>query len=721
MALKILRWIILITFVTTLFAAQPAAAWDYNQPAPDLVGVLGNGAFGKTIDVLPNGNFVVTDPQYSGFFAFTIGAVYLYNGRTHQLINVIIGSHTGDNVGSGGVVVLANGDYVVNSPSWRYNDGATTYTNAGAVTLCSATAGCSGFVSAANSLIGNHKDDSVGLGGVTPLAGGGYVVSSLYWGDGPLEYGAITACPPAGCKGTVSQANSLIGEHNQDKIGSYGVKPLPNGAYLVMSPYWDNGSINAAGALTYCPAAGCTGLISGNPVSGNSLVGTSVSDNIGLNLAFLTGGGYVTWSYSWDNGLATDVGAVTACPATGCLPGPVSAANSFIGSQSGDMVGSMDLGVTPLPNGGFVVASWRWSNGPAAHAGAVTVCPAAGCAGISINQTNSLVGSKTDDNVGGVGSVALNGGGYVVLSPVWSNGAALSVGAVTACPAAGCTGVVDVTNSLVGSQPNDKIGGAVAALPNGGFVVSSTYWSGQTGAVTVCPAAGCAGTVISALNSLVGSLPGDSVGSSLTVLADGSFVVGSPYWTNGGAAKAGAATHCPAAGCKGIISPANSLVGTLGDDGVGEKILPLANGQYLVGSTHWANGAVGYAGALSQCPASGCSGSISNLNSMVGSHLNDQIGAKITALPSGGYYFLTSNWDNGALADAGAATLCQAKGCSGQISAANSVQGGEASAGVNMTADYDPVNMVLIVGRPSENRVSFFTYRRQLFLPALRR
>ena len=547
------------------------------------------------------------------------------------------------------------------------------------------------------------------------------MVSSLYWGDGIVDFGAVTACPASGCKGILTAANSLVGSQNGDAVGSYGVHPLPNGSYLVLSPYWDNGSVINAGALTYCPAAGCTGQVSGAPGAGNSLVGLSNSDYVGRNVVDLVGGGFVTWSEFWSNGANANVGAVTACPVTGCLPGPVSVANSFIGNQPGDMVGSADFGVTPLPNGSFVVASFRWSNGPAAHAGAVTVCPAAGCAGISINQANSLVGSKTDDGVGGLGSVVLTGGGYVVLSPTWSNGAAVSVGAVTACPAAGCTGVVDVTNSLVGSQPNDKIGLSVAVLPNGGFVLGSFYWSGQTGAVTVCPAAGYAGMVISALNSLVGSQPGDSVGSSLSVLTDGSYVVGSPYWANGAAAKAGAVTHCPAAGCKGIISPANSLVGTQTNDGVGEKIFTLTNGQYLVGSTHWANGAAGYAGALSQCPASGCFGSISTLNSIVGLHVNDQVGAEISALPTGGYYFLSDNWDNGALGDAGAATLCPAEGCSGQISAANSVLGGVTSAGINMNATYDPINMVMIVGRPSENRVSFLTYRRQLFLPTMRR
>ena len=52
-------------------------------------------------------------------------------------------------MGSHGVRVLSGGDYVVSSPNW---DGAVA--NAGAATWGSGTAGVSGAVSAANSLVG---------------------------------------------------------------------------------------------------------------------------------------------------------------------------------------------------------------------------------------------------------------------------------------------------------------------------------------------------------------------------------------------------------------------------------------------------------------------------------------------------------------------------------------------------------------------------------------
>ena len=57
--------------------------------------------------------------------------------------NSLFGSTTSDNVGSGGIVALPSGNYVVVSPSWNYSSVATT---AGAVTWCSGTSGRSGTV-----------------------------------------------------------------------------------------------------------------------------------------------------------------------------------------------------------------------------------------------------------------------------------------------------------------------------------------------------------------------------------------------------------------------------------------------------------------------------------------------------------------------------------------------------------------------------------------------
>ena len=85
---------------------------------------------------MPNGNIVVTDPDYNGGIGVQAGAVYLYNGASGALISMLTGTAAGDQVGSSGVTVLSNGNYVVRSPDW--DNGAVA--DAGAVTWGDATA-----------------------------------------------------------------------------------------------------------------------------------------------------------------------------------------------------------------------------------------------------------------------------------------------------------------------------------------------------------------------------------------------------------------------------------------------------------------------------------------------------------------------------------------------------------------------------------------------------
>ena len=117
------------------------------------MGPAGSGTFGSTVTVLPNGNIVVTDPTYSiPSGAANVGAVYLYDGATLAMISTLKGSTADDQVGNGGITVLTNGNFVVSSPSW--DNPSPVAADAGAVTWCSATTGCNGTVSAANSLVG---------------------------------------------------------------------------------------------------------------------------------------------------------------------------------------------------------------------------------------------------------------------------------------------------------------------------------------------------------------------------------------------------------------------------------------------------------------------------------------------------------------------------------------------------------------------------------------
>jgi hypothetical protein len=711
--------------------AAAFANFDDPNPSP------GN-QFGQSVLPLSTGDVVVTSP-YDDYGGTDAGAVYLFNGATGALISALRGSHAGDSigldgvkpvgdgnfvvlssnwdngaiadagavtwgsgtagikgtinaanslvgstpvdqVGFGGVTVLTNGNYVVSSPF--FNNGATS--DAGAATSGSGAAGVKGTISAANSLVGNASNNTVSGGGVTPLTNGNYVVRSTGWDNGATaNVGAATwGSGTAGVKGVVSAANSLIGSTAEDAVG-YFVTPLKNGSYVVGNVFWDNGAASDAGAATWgSGTAGVKGAVS----AANSLVGSTSNDLVGAQVVALTNGNYVVGSSQWNKGGLSDAGAATWGSGTAGVKGAISTANSLIGSTASDEVG---YAVTPLTNGNYVVTSYHWDNGATANVGAVTW--GSGTAGIKgvISAANSLIGSTAGDTVGFPGVTALTNGNYVVTSPYWNNGAASDAGAATwGSGTAGVKGTISVANSLVGSATNDSVGiGGVTALTNGNYVVSSNYWGnlgiGQAGAATW--GSGTAGVMgaVSAANSLVGSAVDDEVGvGGIIALSNGNYVVSSFYCDNSGLSNAGAATWgSGTVGVKGAVSAANSLVGTGVNDIVGYGVTPLTSGNYVVRSPDWDNGGVVDAGAATWgSGTAGIKGAVSAANSLVGSTTNDLLGYTVIALANGSYVVNDYQWNNGAVVDAGAVTWGSGTmGVSGAINSQNSALGAAAN------------------------------------------
>ncbi len=640
--------------------------------------------FGATVVALSRGNVVITSP-YDDAGGTDAGAVYLFNGSTGALISTLRGSTAGDQVGSSGVTVLANGNYVVCSLNW--DNGAVV--NAGAVTWGNGTTGVSGVVSAANSLVGSKASDMVGSGGVTVLSNGNYVVASGSWDNGVIvDAGAATwGSFTTGVSGVVSAANSLVGSSASDMVGSGGVTALSNGNYVVCSPYWDSGTGNDVGAATWSSGAtGVTGVVS----AVNSLVGSTASDQVSnYGVTALTNGNYVVRSPNWHSGTVISAGAATWGSGTTGVRGVVSAVNSLVGTTASDMVGY--AGVTALSNGNYVVVSQTWHKGAVINAGAATW--GSGTIGVSgvVSVANSLVGSTAGDYVGSYGVTVLSNGNYVVRSPSWDNGAITDAGAATwGSGATGVAGVVSAANSLVGSTADDNVGtSGVTALSNGNYVVASGSWDNgvivDAGAATWGSGTTGMTGAVSAANSLVGATAGDNVGSGgVTALSNGNYVVSSGSWDNGAVVNAGAATWgSGTAGVTGVVSAANSLVGATAGDNVGSGgVTALSNGNYVVSSGSWDNGAVVNAGAATWgSGTAGVTGVVSAANSLVGSTASDMVGGYgVAALSNGNYVVRSPNWDNGAVTDAGAATWGNGTtGVIGVVSAANSLVGSTAA------------------------------------------
>ena len=520
--------------------------------------------------------------------------------------------------------------------------------------------------------------------------------------------GAVTWCSGvSGCQGPISAANSLVGSAANDLVSisagvDLGVVALSDGDYVVFSSYWD-GVAADVGAATWCSGVGgCTGPIT----SANSLVGSQAGDRVGYqsyqSIVGLEDGDYVVRSPFWD-GAAADVGAVTWCSgASGCT-GTVSDANSLVGSSASDEISYW--GVAELSDGNFIVASCEW-DGAAANVGAVTWCSGAGgCTG-TVSSANSLVGSSLNDSVGYYGLFPLSGGAYVVGSQNYDGGA-IDTGAATFCSGlGGCTGVVSSANSLVGSSAHSQMSMAVLVLADGDYVIVGENYNGMLiGAATWCSGtAGCTG-VVSAGNSLTGGVSAEGAAA----LSDGSYVVGGPL----------GATWCSGDGaCNGAVaSSANTL---LVDHVSQQRITVLSGGNYLVNSPEWGPNSEG---AVTWCPAGGgCNGkTVSGANSLVGSYEFDYLGWTPGAeLPDGNYLVFTGSWGE---EDQGAVSLGDGLlGSAGLLSLSNSVFGNSSSQGDFMPYAYDALRHRLAVGRCLDNTVTLFTFQvHRLYLPAVRR
>lgn len=656
------------------------------------------GNFGKQIETLNNGNVVITAHQQGA------GAVYMFSS-TGALISTLAGSDVNDSVGSAGVTTLSNGNYVVSSPLWNIGRGAVTFVNG--------STGLNGVVSSTNSLTGAHVNDSVGVGGVTALSNGNYVVNSPNLRTDTLSnVGAVTwGSGSTGTTGSVDSSNSLIGNATNDRVGSGGVTALANGGYVVVSPGWGA----QRGAVTWVSDASTTG-VSGVISSTNSLVGRwgtdipngslAAGDSVGSGgLIKLSNGKYlisspvtnsspVSLNGQSDTQLLT--GALTwVDPAVG-VRGVIGSANSMVGTITGDSLGSGGIvEVGAAGSGNFVVISPMWHNGtytvPALGnrqakdyqnvSGAVTfVNGSTGLTG-TLNSGNSLIegtNPAADAGAGKGGVTVLANGNYVVKSrsgATWGDGST------------GIAGVIDATNTLLMGT-----GSSVLALSNGNYVVSSPDFNSQKGAVTWGNGTSGVKGVVSSANSLT-SLNADAVGSGgIKEVGGSNYVVLSPLWQS----QKGAVTWgSGSVGVSGVVSSSNSLVGDIHGpvvDRVGlGGITVLSNGNYVVTSYGWnySTGAVTWGSA-----SAGVAGVVSSTNSMVGAHTTDSVGyGGVTALSNGNYVIASPRWANGNVLWAGAATWGNgATGSVGVVGSSNSLVG---------QATYDQVSSGGVVALPN--------------------
>ena len=689
------------TKIIKLFLVLPIFTSSLTAQTSTLNGPIGSEKFGEEIKVLPNGNFVIVDSYYDDGATANVGAVYLYNGQTKQLISTLKGDQANDFVGFGGITVLANGNYVVRSLQWRYGGSSSK----GAVTFCNTNTGVNGVVSATNSIVGNTFFDNV-RGAIYALPNGNYVICSPGWAFGK---GANTLCNGVtGRVGLLTTATSLTGAVDTDGIGG-SITILSDGNYVVNSTGYQNGK----GAITWCSST--TGLV-GTVSTTNSLYGRSANDFVGNHTYALTNGNYVACVNDWDlNGGNNNIGAVVLC--RGSVAAEVNATNAMIGTSSFYFLGSSFI--TVLNNGNYVINSGGMSASGGIQAfGAATWCSGTLpigqniSVGSTVSASNSIIGNKTGDRVG-QSTFALTNGNYVVASSGWGNGSNINAGAVTWADGTQ-TGsfVVSSSNSIVGVTAGDRVGGInefgvtndkdIIVLSNGNYVIRTPYWDNtassftNAGAVRLCNGTAASFGTLNASNSLVGSFSNYRLGEFVTGLTNGNYVtsgVFSSTWASG------------ITGIVGNVTPSNSLKGP--NNTQIEQVFALTNGNYIVRSIF--DSGNGSFGAATLCKGNETNGGqlIGTYNSLTGSTNQSAVVTTIKALTNDKYIVYSQQLINNGALQVGAVTLGNGGLSSAQkkITACNSIIGDEThvmdnffGSAYNYTYDY-----LIAASRPNLN------------------
>ncbi|MFN8533067.1 MAG: hypothetical protein U0556_05940 [Dehalococcoidia bacterium] len=210
-----------------------------------LVGQEPGDRAGDLLFALPNGHGVAVSRLFDFLGDANRGAVTWINGNTGKApnnastgqlgsTNSLVGAATGDQAGSGGILILSDGNFVIFSPEWG-SGGAADF-GKGAATWVNGATGAIGTIDATNSFLGAAIGDEVGSGQNIALPNGAYAFASPTANASNPDAGLVTRLSGGGpLTGTVSNANSFFGQLN-NRVGSGGLKTIDGDDFVVLSP-----------------------------------------------------------------------------------------------------------------------------------------------------------------------------------------------------------------------------------------------------------------------------------------------------------------------------------------------------------------------------------------------------------------------------------------------------------------------------------------------------
>lgn len=235
--------------------ALPIGATHSGDISGDQLGSQGTTA-------LPNGNFIITSIRDDEAGVTDAGSVILVDGITGVQIGATFsGDVTEDRLGSNGIIVLANNNFVISSTTDDMGE-IQAGDQVGSAILVSGTTG----VQIGDAVVGNHRGAQLGFSGVKALANSNFVIASQH--DADLLTGRKTGVVQLIDGATGSQiGRSIIGDIDDDQLGGGGITVLSDNKYIIASRLDDAGGVMDAGSIRLVD--GITGAQIGSPIVGN--------------------------------------------------------------------------------------------------------------------------------------------------------------------------------------------------------------------------------------------------------------------------------------------------------------------------------------------------------------------------------------------------------------------------------------------------------------------
>lgn len=353
---------------------------------------------------LTNGNFVISSTVDDVGGVDDVGSVKLINGSTGSIISSIEGDQLEDNLGSGGIATLNNGNFVISS--WR--DDVAGIQNAGSVKLVN---GATGSVIA--SIDGDDVEDYFGQRAVLVLSNQNFVIANPNDDIGGLiDAGSVKIIN--GITGAILA--SIDGDQSSDFLGYNGVfDGLPaggsDGSFVIFSEFDDVGSLINAGSIKIVDKVL------------NSEIFNIEGEQNGLRLGsgnpfVLNNGNFVVYSSTANFEMLIGAGIATLYNG---LNGSVIATIS--GDQDNDNIGSD--GVLPLSNGNFVISSNQDDVNGIINSGSVMLIN-----GLNGNVIKKFRGRKSEDRISIGGTTTFSNGDFAFISDLEDVGSIESAGTV---------------------------------------------------------------------------------------------------------------------------------------------------------------------------------------------------------------------------------------------------------------------------------------------------